>query len=586
MNCEQNFIAELDRYEFIALDTKASIDILDEWRHSLISAVEKRARIDGLKEDSEIARQVDVVHARVLTCMGDWSTQWDNRAPAQFISDSFFDKAIFLVFGKVNAGKSSFCNFVAERFSKNGSAVQYFHIDQGHIVNSPDQFKEGATETTSRIQGVRLGEKLILLDTPGLHSVTPENGDLTRRFTESADAVLWLTSSTSPGQVQELNELQRELGGGKPLLPIVTKSDVYEEDEVDGEIKKILRNKTPENRALQEGDVTTRAIEKLKSKGLDTALLRKPVSVSSYMARDQDQAGDALDDSGFQRLYAELLCIVRQALDYKRRKAAEVMLNHLEENVLGALRGRVLPELSKLQTTSECALRRLEEREPQISSAVAQAVTGALPGILNENEARRDVKAVCAQVSNVTFDELTRQVNEVLRDYAVAVDSSLAQLAPEGMGSFEDRAIDVTVRKGAAKRAATGAVGTAAAAWAGAEAGAMLGSVAPGIGNAVGGLVGAFAGAILGDHLGKKAGSHFEETEIERRVVGVSYERLHAALEAGVSKQLLELVKNVVDQCRESIREVIREAARLEKIVLTHEDRLVKLREQIRHDPV
>ncbi|WP_250530521.1 dynamin family protein, partial [Caballeronia sp. ATUFL_F1_KS4A] len=78
------------------------------------------------------------------------------------------------------------------------------------------------------LQGVRLAGKLVLVDTPGLHSVTPENAVLTQRFTDSADGVLWLTSSTSPGQVQELDELGRELHRNKPLLPVVTRSDVYE----------------------------------------------------------------------------------------------------------------------------------------------------------------------------------------------------------------------------------------------------------------------------------------------------------------------------------------------------------------------
>ncbi|MFX5595216.1 dynamin family protein, partial [Acinetobacter baumannii] len=82
------------------------------------------------------------------------------------------------------------------------------------------------------------------LDTPGLHSATGENAALTQRFLDSADAVLWLTSSTSPGQVQELDELARELRRGKPLLPVLTRSDVIDEDEVDGRIVKCLRNKS------------------------------------------------------------------------------------------------------------------------------------------------------------------------------------------------------------------------------------------------------------------------------------------------------------------------------------------------------
>lgn len=96
------------------------------------------------------------------------------------------------MFGKFNSGKSSFCNFLADRFAAQGKAVGYFYLDAGRIVEGPKRFKQGGTETTARLQGVRLGGRLVLLDTPGLHSMTPENAAQTRRFTDSADGVLWL----------------------------------------------------------------------------------------------------------------------------------------------------------------------------------------------------------------------------------------------------------------------------------------------------------------------------------------------------------------------------------------------------------
>lgn len=68
------------------------------------------------------------------------------------------------------------------------------------MVESDEPLREGATETTARLQGLCLGTGLVLLDTPGLHSVTPENAALTQRFTESADGLLWLSSSTSPAR--------------------------------------------------------------------------------------------------------------------------------------------------------------------------------------------------------------------------------------------------------------------------------------------------------------------------------------------------------------------------------------------------
>src|SRR5690625_7633165 len=97
---------------------------------------------------------------------------------------------------------------------------------------------------------------MLLLDTPGLHSLTAENAALTRQFLESADGMLWLSSSTSPGQVQELDTLALELRRRKPLLPVITRSDFIDEDIVGDEIVKVVCNKTArseERRVGKEG---------------------------------------------------------------------------------------------------------------------------------------------------------------------------------------------------------------------------------------------------------------------------------------------------------------------------------------------
>lgn len=583
MRNEQKFIAEVGKFEFISQNMEAQLARLDAWRESLTQALSAdRAPIKGLKPDTALAAQVDEVHAQVRRGIEAWSQQWSSRVPAQMLADSLGDQAILLIFGKVNAGKSSFCNLLVDRFAVHGKQVQHFYIETNRIVHTQEQFKEGVTETTSRIQGVLLGEKLVLLDTPGLHSVTVENGELTRRFTDSADAVLWLTSSTSPGQVQELDELCRELEGGKPLQPVVTKSDVIDEDEVAGKILKTLRNKTPDNRTQQEVDVAQRVAEKLMKLGLKPELLRPPVSVSVYTARDRAQTTQAMDDAGFARLYAELLKIVEAALVYKRRKATEVMLNHLKVKVLGALREQVLPRLGDLQQSSQDASSRLEQRRQQITSSVARVVVGALPSILEKHESARDVKAVLSQISTTMVQELTEQVREALGDYVVTMNESLAKLSPDIDLGFEEHTIDVEVHKGAAARTAVGAAGAAAGAWAGAEAGAAIGTaVFAGLGTAVGGMIGGIIGGLFGGAAGSKGGEYFEESEIQRRVVGVSYERLLAVLESEVRKNLPKLVGNVVQQCRDAIDKVMKEIQRLEDIVHTHEHTLVKLKEEI-----
>lgn len=80
---------------------------------------------------------------------------------------------------------------------------------------------------------------------PRLHSITSENAQLTQQFLESADGILWLSSSTSPGQVQELDELAQEIRRNKPLLPIITRSDFLDEVFVDNDIKKAFAIKAP-----------------------------------------------------------------------------------------------------------------------------------------------------------------------------------------------------------------------------------------------------------------------------------------------------------------------------------------------------
>jgi hypothetical protein len=259
---------------------------------------------------------------------------------------------------------------------------------------------------------VRLAGKLVLVDTPGLHSMTPENAALTQRFTDSADGVLWLTSSTSPGQVQELDELGRELHRNKPLLPVVTRSDVYEEDEIDGEIRKRLRNKTAANRAEQEDDVRTRAQDKLVAMGVDIALLKAPVSVSSHLAREQQQTQDAMHDAGFEKLYAALIAIIEPTLAYKRRKQAEVFLHHLEENVMGMLCREVLASIDALRSSSEAALASLDKQREQIASAVWRRIVPTLPALL---DAHRETT-----LSRSVFEAFRDEANKQLGDYIVA----------------------------------------------------------------------------------------------------------------------------------------------------------------------
>lgn len=517
---EQRFIADVDAFEFIDSELETILHLLEDWLSRLTTTLQsQRLTCAGLAQHNALATLAEATNTLLRHSVPAWAQQWANLKPAQALAESFDDKVLLLVFGKFNAGKSSFCNFLADRFAAYGKTVEYFYLDGGHIVAMPERFREGVTETTARMQGVCLGGKLVLVDTPGLHSATPENAALTQRFTDSADGVLWLTSSTSPGQVQELDELGRELHRNKPLLPVVTRSDVYEEDEIDGEIRKCLRSKSAQNRAEQENDVETRAKEKLAAMGVATGLLKSPVSISAYLARAEGQTAAAMIESGFERLYDALLEVAEATLAYKRRKLAEVFLHHLEENVLRTLCVDAMSMLEQLQSLSKAALDDLERQHEQMVQSVWRSVVPALPDLLEQHAATRDVAAICASLSQSISASFSREVNQRLVDYVIEPEAGAGGIEPGDDAQFEDIVIGPD--------ATTGHV---------------------------------------------------------RKVVGVDYQRLHAALGKAIQQHIVQLSGRAVAQCNASVKQVMQRASFLQESLRMHEDDLLKLKATLRAD--
>ena len=54
------------------------------------------------------------------------------------LSANFADRVIYLVFGKVNAGKSSLSNFIAEQFPP--QSVKRFYLKDGEIIPFEGKF--------------------------------------------------------------------------------------------------------------------------------------------------------------------------------------------------------------------------------------------------------------------------------------------------------------------------------------------------------------------------------------------------------------------------------------------------------------
>ena len=199
-------------------------------RETLVEKLSADPQTASLSKGNPLRCMAEDMKSTIANSINGWTDKWKDSSPMRELSKTYNNKIILLVFGKVNAGKSSFSNFFADAVGE--APHRYFYVEEGKIIPSDRPFGESVTECTAGIQGVEFVSNLVLIDTPGLHAVTVENHELTKCFTDSADAVLWLTSSDSPGQVPELGDLREEIQRKKPFLPVISKSDWLDEDPV------------------------------------------------------------------------------------------------------------------------------------------------------------------------------------------------------------------------------------------------------------------------------------------------------------------------------------------------------------------
>lgn len=537
----ENFALSFDQ---IAAGEEALMDIRDDFsrRVTQISPVQSNQQKNNplVEAGKAVERQVTaVVHKSV--------EDWDASQTTRDLSHHFGDKVILLVFGKVNAGKSSLCNYVASLFD--GNKAKFFYLEDGELKYSQEAFQEGVTETTARIQGVELGGKLVLLDSPGLHSVTDENGNLTRLFTDSADAVLWLTPSTSPGQVQELDDLQIELDSGKPLLPVITRSDIREEDcDEEGNLCSILINKTPENRKEQEDDVYRRAIEKL---GGDTEV-KQPFSISVHAYKQADDPSRSLQESGLAELEQRVAGLVSAAGDYKPLKARQQIINYLDRSVLQSIEERIVPAVNDLDELISAESQALEQRQKETLTKLHQELAEQVTDWAEELKESRDRALLASRINSLVSERLAAELRHSIENFVENVDTILVQIEEKDIGNFQDVEIEYLKVTGRAMQAAASAGGAAA--------GAAIGSFL--------GPAGIIVGGMLGGVLGGAGGQFLVETEVMKESIGVdatlaiedTLKKLDRKLPGIVSRtfepweQVLREIKKTSDQIRSEVQ--------------------------------
>ncbi|MEZ8375349.1 dynamin family protein [Vibrio cyclitrophicus] len=530
------FLVALSEFKVGINDVSNKEDQLNNIKSQLVEKLTQAEKFNDetINDKHALYQLANEIKLSVNTKVKQWDKKLSDASPMRALSEQFSDRVILLVFGKVNAGKSSFSNYIADLF--NPSEVKRFFFDKGEVKYFDGQFAEGVTETTAQIQGVELGSNLVLLDSPGLHSIVNENGDLTRRYTDSADAVLWLTSSSSPGQVQELEDLKLELEKKKPLQPVLTKSDKMEEDWCDeaDDLVQTLFNKTAEVRKAQEDDVFSRVKDLGEVEKLKTAV---SVSVHAYK-KQHEQNPNALEESGLTELFKRLANIVDEANVYKVSKAQQQMVNFLNGEVLKPMDQNILPKVLELQTSLQEMTENLRFKQNNLSSQILDNVLCEVPLIVDKHMGSRDKKALGHDVNKLIEKEISETLRHELRDVVKDIKKVSSDLSGANLGDFNDITIDIEKVSGKAKQSASSSAGAAAG---------------MAIGGLFGGPIGAMIGGAIGGYGGNKAGEMiFVEITTEKLSVGVSPDNVIQTTSEAIRTNLPAQVKTVFEEVNRS----------------------------------
>ena len=391
-----------------------------------------------------------------------------HRHNTQF-RDEFNDSVLIFIYGKVKAGKSSLGNFVAKHPANKKAKPQFFTYDQAgqkqtqaklEEIHDDSGFEIKATQATDSIQGFRMNG-LTWIDSPGLHSPDSTHDEITKRYVEAADLVLYISSSDSPARASDVAEIVNLVATqNKTVCIVLSKSDSMEEDEIDGKLVQQRTGKSSYDRNLQENHVRSEL-----NKGLGEQLAQRIShihSCSTLLGHDgingnKTAWAQSNMDTIFSLLHTEA---ITNAKTYKEKVPRE-RFNALISIIAGQQNQRTsalkdlfngLNSLAQQAKNEESVLKnRASTVNTQLRTKLKPTVKQCLDEHLqqygdNESTAKENAnalnQALTVAITTLVENELTLAIQQSILDFdeALPFNLKLSQL-PEFKEKFKEIAV-------------------------------------------------------------------------------------------------------------------------------------------------
>lgn len=437
----------------------------------------------------------------------------------------FNDSLLVFVYGKVKSGKSSLGNYMAwghtDPTDQHKSEIQkelqpvYFsgqktEVKGGDAAKEAEikkEFRVGATEATSSIQGFSL-DGLTWIDSPGLHSINQENGDLAKDYVEHADLILYTMKSDSPGRESDLNEILNLYRADKKIILLLTGSDDVTHDWDDEKDEMISTTVMKDRqRRLDQQKYVRSALEKIPELAGKTNNI-EILSFSARYAQENEDQVDNFADSGMGQLFAALGKIARE--DGVKLKHRTPMLNFKNfltdfmsdlENYAQLILDFQQP-IARIQKSIPIQIneqkRLIQQELSQKVDAEFESLTPYRDDPIQMKQAIKKIADTLAQQQNETMIMAQQKIlQQVMSEFGSQLTNVIQHNALLDLPEFkiEQRTEKVTDSVNSGTRRRNGGVG------------ALVGSVVGGGVGLLGGPVGVAAGIGIGSTFGSWLGS-------------------------------------------------------------------------------
>ena len=489
------------------------------------------------KQNKEISNLLEETINLIKLVSNDWLKNFDEMIEREKFRSDLSNYFIVIIFGKVKAGKSSLGNFIAKN-KLESQKVEFFKYDEAGKKQAikkleeieEDSFATNNLECTVEIQGFKL-DGMAWIDTPGLGSMVKENGDLAKEYIQSADYIIYPTSSDSPLQLDEREQLKELFEQNKKVSICITKSDYNDEDECEcgsedgcencnGGMVKVLKNKCLSKREGQEKFVKEE-IYKLIPKDKEY-ILGDIFSISTHTAKKGLDSSDneLFEDSNIPKFYELLTDVIKdKASKLKADTPYEGLKSFIDFNILGSdiIKQNSSIKNIKLELESlEQVIRESQERFEILKENSSNDLVSEIEFIIskysseiNKSNSKEMFLQIDSEINKKMFEIIEKNISEILNNF----DASFKSLSTTFSSNefiiedvYESIKVDTSSRN---KKIGAGILGLIATVGVGIATGGATLLVQAGA-TIVAGSIAGYAGGKLGEF----SGSIDEEKEV------------------------------------------------------------------------